>query len=341
MGLDNLIDENGQPRFGIFSEPVENINYREFDYLTYMDKPAGKLARYLDAYQHHFVSVISDKLVLGCAVADAKSAGKGFLYYYDPETREERHYSYLQLLSRNTAIDTRPDRGLSTFSKGGKKMSIEAFPEPRRRHLLVDIPGELSVDAVISEPDGYMPLFFCSRNGYRGFNYTQKATALSVEGSLELGGKKIDMAEAGGLGSYDWTCGYLPGETTWNWAMLSGKTQDGRRVGFNLCAGLNETSFTENCFWLDGKLHKVDLVNFNFNRKDRSRQWRIESFDKQVELHFDPVGTHGEKVNFIISQINFHQYFGKFSGEIRPKEGGGTIKIDGLWGLAEDHMAKM
>lgn len=38
------------------------------------------------------------------------------------------------------------------------------------------------------------------------------------------------------------------------------------RVGLNLSCGVNETSFTENCYWLDGELLKVDSVRFDFDR---------------------------------------------------------------------------
>ena len=44
-------------------------------------------------------------------------------------------------------------------------------------------------------------------------------------------------------------------ETNWNWASLSTMDDRGRQIGFNAAAGMNETSFTENGVWVDGRLH--------------------------------------------------------------------------------------
>ncbi|MEZ4550591.1 MAG: DUF2804 family protein [Desulfobacterales bacterium] len=33
----------------------------------------------------------------------------------------------------------------------------------------------------------------------------------------------------------------------------------------DLACGVNETSYTENAFWIDGRMTKVDTVAFDFN----------------------------------------------------------------------------
>lgn len=69
------------------------------------------------------------------------------------------------------------------------------------------------------------------------------------------------------------------------------------RVGLNLSCGVNETSFTENCYWLDGELLKVDSVRFDFDRDQPLRPWTIRSYDGQVELRFEAHGMHQERLN--------------------------------------------
>ncbi|MCR1764923.1 Protein of uncharacterised function (DUF2804) [Klebsiella pneumoniae] len=127
-------------------------------------------------------------------------------------------------------------------------------------------------------------------------------------------------------------------ETFWNWACLSGEA-DGLRVGLNLSCGVNETSFTENCYWLDGELLKVDSVRFDFDRDQPLRPWTIRSYDGQVELRFEAHGMHQERLNLGLLASNFKQIFGCFSGVLRPR-GRAEVRIERLWGFVEDQYAK-
>ena len=103
----------------------------------------------------------------------------------------------------------------------------------------------------------------------------------------------------------DWSCGFMRRETAWNWASLAGVLADGRAVGLNLAAGVNETGMTENALWLEGRCIKLGQARFN--------AWLIAS--------------------------NFRQYIGTFSGTVRD-EAGNSIPVDGLRGLMEDHFAR-
>ena len=128
-------------------------------------------------------------------------------------------------------------------------------------------------------------------------------------------------------------------ETFWNWGCLAGRAADGRVVGMNVSCGVNETSFTENCFWVDGGLHKIDTVHFDYDRGDLEKPWRLASYDGRMRLEFRPEGRHAEKVNAGLLATNFVQLFGRYQGwfEIAPGE---RIAVDGLMGYAERHYAK-
>ena len=56
----------------------------------------------------------------------------------------------------------------------------------------------------------------------------------------------------------DWTAGYMRRHTYWNWTATACRLPDGRILGLNLSCGVNETSFTESYFLLDGQMTKVD-----------------------------------------------------------------------------------
>ena len=146
------------------------------------------------------------------------------------------------------------------------------------------------------------------------------------------------LAAIGAFAHHDWSAGYMRPETHWNWACLSGLAA-GRRVGLNLSCGVNETSFTENCYWLDGELLKVDTVCFAFDRQQPLQPWHISSHDGQVALRFDARGLHQERMNLGILASNFKQIFGQFSGVLRPS-GRPEVVIDGQWGFVEDQYVK-
>ena len=61
-----------------------------------------------------------------------------------------------------------------------------------------------------------------------------------------------------------------------------------KRVGLNLASGVNETSFTENCFWVgEDKVH-LNGVYFSFDKENPQKKWTIKTQDGLVDLEFFP-----------------------------------------------------
>ncbi|MFT6189211.1 MAG: hypothetical protein ACJARQ_001018 [Oleispira sp.] len=338
MAKEELINKDGQASFGIFPDGVDTINYMDFDLRNAMDKRRSTLAKRFKFNQFQFIGFTCDKLIVGLAIVDLKIASNCFIYIYDPESKEYAEHSFINPLAFNTQIDTQPNSGNSFFRKGNNKVSIEATAKPRLRSVNVDLESGIKISAVIDESGSFEPLALCVRAGYEGFHFTQKSTALICNGLVEWGDKKIVLEEIGALASVDWSAGYMRRETAWNWGSLSCNLPDGRRLGFNLAAGVVETGFTENAVWIDGKMHKVDMVDFQFDRYHHSHAWSLRSNDGIINLHFEPAGQRKEKTNAIIAATNFTQHFGRYYGEILIN--GETIHLDGEWGFTEDHYAK-
>ncbi|CAM2066274.1 DUF2804 domain-containing protein [Sulfidibacter corallicola] len=337
--VEKLIDPNGLPRFGIFERPVEFVNYRDFDLRSAMDRPCGKLARWSGFKQFQFVGLCGPELVMGCAVVDLKWVGNAFFYLYDPVRRHLEEFSFLQPLGRKTSIDPRPDAGRASFARGNNRVTMVAEARPRVRSVQAQIGKRLQLEMHLEEPEGFRPLAICTRSGYQGWTYTQKAAGLPVRGCLQWDGREFDLGASNLAGSYDWSCGYMRRETFWNWGCLSGRLPDGRWLGLNIAAGVNETGFTECGFWLDHRFTKLDMVNFHFDRLNPERTWTMTSHDGLLDLRFEPEGTRRECRNFGLLASNFKQVFGKYYGSLRD-ESGETIRLDGLYGFAEDHYAK-
>jgi hypothetical protein len=338
MARERLIDEKGQPAFGLFAGGVAEINHMDYDLRNTMDKRLGSLARRLKFNQFQFIGLTSPQLIVGIAIIDLKFVGSCFVYAYEPNSGRFEEFSAMQPLARNTAIDLRPNDGAATFTKGGNSVLIRASATPRQRSISAALECGIQVDALIDEANSFEPLAMCARAGYDGWVFTQKTTALACPGRVDWQGDSYDLAEIGALASVDWSAGYMRRETFWNWGSLSCELPDGRRLGFNLAAGVNETGFTENGVWLDGKLHKVDMVDFRFDRYSPQSNWALRSNDGVINLNFEPAGQRTEKMNAVIAASNFTQHFGRYSGEVTVNDE--VIAIDGAWGFAEDHYAK-
>ena len=169
--------------------------------------------------------------------------------------------------------------------------------------------------------------------------YARKTAGHSITGHAEWGGRRVDLSTLSALGHHDWSAGYMRRETFWNWGCLAGRLDSGRVVGMNVSCGVNETSFTENCFWLDGALHRIGPVHFAYDRRDLSQPWRLTDSEGRLELTFSPLGRHVERINALIVASNFTQMFGRYTGTLVTDEGE-TLQVSGLPGYAEWHFAR-
>lgn len=336
--LDRLIQPNGQPVFGVFPEGVERLNYLDYDLRTTMDRRRSALAKRFGFNQFQFISFASEHLIVGLAIVDLKLVSNAFVYLYEPATGAFEEFSFLQPLARKTSIDPAPNSGVSEFKQGKNSLRISASRVSGTRHVKVHLAGRVEIDATLDESTAYNPLAVCSRAGYNGWVFTQKSAAQICDGSVRWDDKRFDLREINALAAVDWTAGFMRRETFWNWGSLSCHLADGRRLGFNFAAGVNETGFTENALWLDGRLIKVDMVDFQFDRYQPENTWALRSADGMIEFNFTPAGQRKEKINALIVKSNFTQHFGRFYGDIHlPEE---TIHLDGAWGFTEDHFAK-
>lgn len=333
--MQHLIDESGKVTYANFTTPVETINYRDFDLRDNMDKPASFLKKRMGFNQFQFIALTGPELIFGLAIVNLKWVNNCFAYCYEPATGKFQEFSSLLPLSFGSEVNQTPNQGVWRFAQGKNFAEIRCENQQRIVEFYFDdmACGEFYID----EKNHYDPLAVCCRAGYSGFVYTQKSTALAVQGNIKWG-ETVFAAESL-LASVDWSAGYMRRETFWLWSSLSCRLENGQTLGFNLAAGVNETSFTENALWLDGKKINLERAEFIFDRTDRQKPWTIRSSDGVLTLQFIPEGKRCEKVNAGLLASNFTQLFGKYYGEVRLSDGQ-ILTIDGQYGFAEDHYAK-
>lgn len=327
----SVVDESGKPVFGLFDGIPSKMGVDNFTYMTNMDKRAGSWANYFHYKQFQFVSLVTERFIVGLAIADVRYVTNSFIYVYDIETDAFEERSCLMPFTLGSQISSSPFSGVTQIDKLKLAFGIEDG------QWRVSIDNELmKADLTLVPSIPGLPLSMCSPTGYSGWTYTQKHNALLVQGELTILGRAIDLRSA--LASYDFSAGYMRRETSWRWASLSTRV-DGRLVGLNLAQGVNETGGCENALWIQGERQLLSPAVFEFDRTDERSVWRIHTIDGRVDLTFTAVNNRSEKINLVLLQSNFRQFIGHFSGALYD-ESGASIRLDHCIGLTEDHFAR-
>jgi hypothetical protein len=329
--MDALVDGKGRVSWGIYQEPVTRINYEDYPLESPMGVRYPALLRKLLANQFHFIGIVGPEFLAGIGVVDLKFLSNGFFYVFDRSTGEITESKALSILPSSSSIDPFPEDPRSTFKSGSFGIEV-------RRDSLHAAGKGISLD-ISFDQSSVSPLRICTRAGYRGWVYTMKTSPIRLKGSVTVRGSQHDLSSPAYWALSDWTCGYMRRETCWNWAATAFSLGDGRSLGMNLSCGVNETSFTENAFWINGAMTKVDTVHFHFDGNDLSSPWRISSADRKVELSFHPEAQRGERVNAMLIASRFTQLFGVFEGTLQSDDGE-VIRLEGCPGFAEDHFAR-
>jgi len=334
-----LVDDQGQVALGVFPETVANINGRQADYRTPMGQPAPRYARHFHYKQFQYFGVISQELLAGCALAHTAYLGMVFFYIFEPRTGRLREYTWRSPLGRELTLSTSPRQGESRFQRRDVdiRLGYQDQGGTLSKTLTVNL-KDLALDVRMDEGPDYQPMSLCTRTGINGWVYANKVAGRTVTGTLHQDGSQQDLAGLDACGHHDFSAGYMRRETFWNWACLSALV-DGTRVGLNLSCGVNETTFSENCLWLDDQMIPTGGVIFEYNRDDLMQPWTLRSQCGQVMLRFTPNGNHRERMNLGLFASNFNQLFGRFDGELRLKDGR-TLTIDGQYGFVEEQYAK-
>jgi len=166
------------------------------------------------------------------------------------------------------------------------------------------------------------------------FYYNSKINCLPASGSFTFGNQTFLLDPARDLGVLDWGRGVWTYNNTWYWASASGYL-DGVPFGFNLGYGFSDrTPASENLLLHDGRAHKLDLVEFHFDRADWLKPWHVSSNDQRLNLNFRPAVDRSSRINLLAIASEQHQVFGYFSGTA-VLDDGTVLQLQDFPGFAE------
>ena len=198
----------------------------------------------------------------------------------------------------------------------------------------------LSAEITMACPPNHESMNIVIPISKKRFYYNRKINCLPAQGWIKYGDDHEQLIAETSLGQLDWGRGVWEYSSFWLWASASGFMPDGRRLGLNLGSGFGDTSnATEKAIILDGMVHKLDQVKFEYDPKDYMAPWKFKDNERRLDLLFTPFKERLATTKLGIIDSEVHQMIGRYTGTV-VSDDGEEIQIDGLIGFAEEHYAR-
>jgi Protein of unknown function (DUF2804) len=154
-----------------------------------------------------------------------------------------------------------------------------------------------------------------------GYGWTRKQAGVEARGTVALPGAPPVPLRA--LAVIDDTAAYYERHTLWQWSAGVGTAADGRALGWNLVAGVNDPPRgSERTVWVDGVPHEPPPVTFD------------DDLSGVGALRFAAEATRERSENLLLVRSRYRQPFGSFSGALPGPE---PIELARGFGVMEDH----
>ena len=222
--------------------------------------------------------------------------------------------------------------GASASGASASGVRIIKMDYPRfghRRYLR----GELVLTPAFPGAESIAAVSRWRREKY-AFRYFRCSPWFIAEGVIQFGSTEIYFTQDNAWAIYDWKREVRPKQDLRYWAAACGMA-DGKLAGFNIGYGGADTSTgTENAFFLNGVIHKLDQVTFHIPPADWLDEWKFTSSDKRLEMTFTPFQQRTENRNFLYHSVKCRQVCGTFSGRVILDDGSEMAFWD-ITGFAE------
>lgn len=314
----SLLENKTNIPFGVYEDLIENVDTSFWDKQGLLTKK-----RRTERKTWIFFGVYSPELICGFAIADAGMVATAFAYFYslkDGIFVEDKTTVPLGFASDfNPDLNSEWKLGNYSIKTGNGKISMQ-YTGKFKMYMDAENTGD---GASIVAPS----------KDKRPFNFTYKNQCVPVKVQINNGGVNT-YATSGKYGSIDFTKGYPPRETIWNWFSCIGITESEKTIAVNIVDRFNENM--ENILWMDGKKTLLSNAKFTLQKPFDKTDWLIETSDGIINCHLSPDGARSENINALVMKSKFIQTFGTIDG---------TVLIDGkeekftAFGVAEDHHA--
>lgn len=302
-----------------------------------------KVVQSLRIKRWDYYAVFTPRRFLGVGIADLGYAGNVFAYTLDFVTGAFHEESLVVAPGKGLLLPRNSYKGNASFQRQSVRLDFKE--EGDERNLAISWPDfhggvGLQADICLACPPNQESMNLIVPMHRRRFYFNRKINCMPAEGFIRYGDVYEELAPHVCSGTLDWGRGVWPYRSFWNWASTSGFLPDGRTFGLNLGAGFGDTSVaTENCLVLEGRIHKLEQVAFQYDSKNFKQPWKFSDSQGRLSLEFKPFKERIARSNLLIVSSEVHQIFGYFSGNVTTDDGE-IIQLADLVGFAEEHRAR-
>lgn len=333
-----LLNEQGNlTQIGWSRQPLLDCNLEQARFYALRPLQRFRIKRW------DYYAVFTPQRFFSATIADLGYAGNLFVYTLDFAIGKLHEEGLVIPLGRGVSLARNSAAGDSRFEDQRLKLHFRHTPQGRRIEVnwpAFDAGRGIRAEIDFACPPTHESMTIVIPIGKRRFYYNRKINCMPAQGFIEYGGERQELHPQDTLGSLDWGRGVWEYRSFWNWASASGFLADGRTIGLNLGCGFGDLSRAgENCFVLDGRIHKLEQVRFDYQSGSYMQPWHFSDSQGRLELTFTPFKERLAKTNLVLISSEVHQMFGYYNGWAID-DGGQRVKIKQLRGFAEEHQAR-
>ncbi|MBN1876164.1 MAG: DUF2804 domain-containing protein [Anaerolineae bacterium] len=290
-----------------------------------------------------YYAIFTPQRFFSATIADLGYAGNVFVYTLDFASGDLYEEGLVIPLGVGIRLPRDSDSGETIFAN--RQAALRFQVERAERRIFVDWPGYqdgrgIQAEIALACPPDHESMTIVIPIGDKRFYYNRKINCLPAQGHIRYGGQREELQPDQCLGSLDWGRGVWEYQSFWNWASASGFLPDGRAIGLNLGCGFGDLSrATENCVVLEGRVHKLDQVRFDYQSGDYMRPWHFTDNEERLDLTFIPFKDRLARTNLGVINSEVHQMFGRYTGHARLDDGQ-VVELRDVIGFAEEHHAR-
>lgn len=271
-----------------------------------------------------FTGIYTKDLYIGFAIVDAGYLAKAFSYVYIPSKNIHFEHGIDKVFGMKKDFSANLNEawklGNYEINKTGKEISFTC----KTKDYSLDIKLNLNANGLS---------FVCpSEPVDRPFHFTYKNHLLPVQIKFKTKNETIQRNDL--FASLDYSKGYPPHKTNWNWMSFTGQANQQYHCGINLVDQFNDNM--ENFMWMDNERIELGNVVFDLPAKPEKSKWVVESSDTKLYLTMNPIGFRKEHINLKWIKSKFIQVFGQIEGSFQYQNK--TYHLNGH-GVMEDHQA--
>ena len=290
-----------------------------------------------------YYAFFTPKRFFSATIADLGYAGNLFVYTLDFSSGKLHEEGLVIPLGQGILLPRNSTNGESHFEDKRLRLHFSHTAEGRR--VEVNWPAfhegrGIQADITLACPGDHESMTITIPIGEKRFYYNRKINCMPSQGFITYGGEREELTPDSTLGSLDWGRGVWEYRSYWNWASASGFLPDGRTIGLNMGSGFGDLSKAdENCVVLNGRIHKLAGVRFDYQSGDYKQPWRFRDAEERLDLTFTPFTERVAVTNLGVIFSEVHQLFGRYSGWV-VDDMGVKVEIRDLIGFAEEHKAR-